>query len=238
MTASSSTKAGSNAAMPSCAMPISGSAIDWWAPPSGAKRQARRRRHQNEARVLITGIVERIQAAGDERIVERADGNEPLAVDRVRQAERREQDEQIILGNAELDVLALGGEIPIERRGMRSLRNVSASASRANRPRRLTQPPRLVDTVTSGEVVTIRSTRSDLSRASSLSSAPKPALRRHFRLNGHRELVGRRKARRREPPRAAGGERHAVEEILQDLGLMLPALRSDPIRVPARMCIA
>ena len=59
--------------------------------------------------------------------------------------------------------------------GMRSLLNVSASASRANRPRRLTQGPRLVDTVTSGEVVTMRAASGVFSRAISLSSAPKPA---------------------------------------------------------------
>ena len=37
------------------------------------QRDARRRRHQDEARVLIAGIIERIEAAGDERVVERAD---------------------------------------------------------------------------------------------------------------------------------------------------------------------
>ena len=58
--------------------------------------------------------------------------------------------------------------------GMRSLLNVSAIASRANRPRRFTHGPRLVETVTSGEVVTMRAATSDFSRASSLSSAPKP----------------------------------------------------------------
>ncbi len=36
MAASSSTKAGSNDDSPSCAIPISGVAIDWCAPPSGA----------------------------------------------------------------------------------------------------------------------------------------------------------------------------------------------------------
>jgi len=36
MVASSSTKAGSKAARPSCAMPMSGVPIDWCAPPSGA----------------------------------------------------------------------------------------------------------------------------------------------------------------------------------------------------------
>jgi len=35
---------------------------------------ARRRRHQNKARILIAGIIERIEAAGDERVVEGADG--------------------------------------------------------------------------------------------------------------------------------------------------------------------
>ena len=37
MTASSSAKAGSKAASPSCAMPVSGVPIDWCAPPSGAR---------------------------------------------------------------------------------------------------------------------------------------------------------------------------------------------------------
>ena len=58
--------------------------------------------------------------------------------------------------------------------GMRSLLNVSAMLSRANRPRRFTHGPRLVETVTSGEVVTMRSASGVFSRASSLSSAPKP----------------------------------------------------------------
>ena len=81
----------------------------------GRERHAGRRRHQNEAGILVAGVIQRIEAAGDERIVQRADRNEPLAVDRMRQAERGKQDEQIILGNAEFDVLALGGKIPIER---------------------------------------------------------------------------------------------------------------------------
>src|SRR5262252_8919354 len=38
--------------------------------------------------------------------------------------------------------------------GIFSLRNRSAFSARANRPRRLTQAPRLVDTVTSGDAVT------------------------------------------------------------------------------------
>jgi hypothetical protein len=55
------------------------------------QRDARRRRHQNETRVLVAGVIERIEAARDERIVQRADRQQPLAVDGVRQAERRQQ---------------------------------------------------------------------------------------------------------------------------------------------------
>ena len=72
------------------------------------KRNAGRRCHQNEARVLVAGVIERIEATRDEGIVQRADRQQALAVDRVRQAERGQQDEEIIFGDAELDMLALG----------------------------------------------------------------------------------------------------------------------------------
>ena len=68
----------------------------------------------------------------------------------------------------------LGENSQLKVDGMRSLLKVSAIASRANRPRRLTQGPRLVETVTSGEVVTMRSANARLGRPISLSSAPKP----------------------------------------------------------------
>src|SRR5262249_26282862 len=97
---------------------------------------------------------------------------------------------------------------------MRSLLNVSAIFSRANRPRRLTQTPRLVETVTSGEAVTTRSAMALCARPSSLSSAPKPA------CGG---ITGRcltRKAPRTplRPARGragAGRERHPLEKSLQ-----------------------
>src|SRR6185437_14365344 len=66
------------------------------------------------AGVLVAGVVERIETAGNEGIVERADRQQALAVDRVRQAQRREQDEQIVLGDAELEMLALRRELPVE----------------------------------------------------------------------------------------------------------------------------
>ena len=83
----------------------------------GRERDAGRRRDQDEARVLVAGVVQRIEAARDERIVQRADRQQPLAVDRMRQAERGQQDEQVHLGDAELDVLALRRELPVEGRG-------------------------------------------------------------------------------------------------------------------------
>ena len=46
-----------------------------------------------------------------------ADRQQPLAVDRMRQPERRHQDEQVHLGDAEFDVLALRRKIPVEGRG-------------------------------------------------------------------------------------------------------------------------
>src|SRR5580693_4093746 len=50
----------------------------------------------------------------------------------------------------------VGEKSQLKVEGMRSLLNVSAKTSRANRPRRLTHEPRLVDTVTSGDVVTMQ----------------------------------------------------------------------------------
>ena len=81
------------------------------------QRHAGRRRDEDEARILIAGVVQRIETALDERIVKRADRDEALAEKRMRKPERGEQDEQVHLGDAELDMLALGREIPGEGRG-------------------------------------------------------------------------------------------------------------------------
>ena len=59
--------------------------------------------------------------------------------------------------------------------GIFSSRNVSATASRANSPRRFTQAPRFVETVTSGEVVSIRRDSSVSSRACASRILPNPA---------------------------------------------------------------
>ena len=72
---------------------------------------------QNETRVLITGIVQRIEAAGDKGIIDRADGDKPLAKERMRQARRAQEQHQIHLGNAQFDMLALRCELPFRGRG-------------------------------------------------------------------------------------------------------------------------
>src|SRR5207248_1830772 len=80
----------------------------------GRERDAGGGGHQDESRVLIAGIVERIEPALNEGIIKRADGDEPLAVDGMREPERGQQDEQVHLGDAELDMLALRRKIPVE----------------------------------------------------------------------------------------------------------------------------
>ena len=75
----------------------------------GRQRDARRRRDQEEAGVLVAGVVQRIEAAGDERVVERADRQQARAEQLVGEAEAAEHEEQVVLGDAELDVLAGAG---------------------------------------------------------------------------------------------------------------------------------
>ena len=73
----------------------------------GRERDARRRGHQNKTCLLVAGVIERIETALNERVIERANRDQTLSIDHVRQTQRRQQSEQIHLGDAELDVLAL-----------------------------------------------------------------------------------------------------------------------------------
>ena len=93
-TANSSRKAGSNDARPSCAMPISGVAIDWCAPPSGAS-------------VTPDGVATSMK---------RAFWQQALAEDGMRQAKRGQHREQVHLGDAEFQMLPGRGGVPVERR--------------------------------------------------------------------------------------------------------------------------
>ena len=72
--------------------------------------------------------------------------------------------------------------------GMRSLLKVSAMLSRANSPRRFTHGPRLVETVTSGEVVTMRSASARLLARQLVEQRAEAELRRHLRLDRDRKL--------------------------------------------------
>ena len=68
----------------------------------------------------------------------------------------------------------LGEKSQLKVEGIFSCRNRSWFSALANSPRRLTQAPRLVDTVTSGDAVTMREASSLSPRASSFSTSPKP----------------------------------------------------------------
>ena len=83
----------------------------------GRLRDARRRCDQEKAGALVDRVDEGIQPARYERVVERADRDQALAEQRPGQAERREQQEQVVLGDPELDVLAAPALGPQLRRG-------------------------------------------------------------------------------------------------------------------------
>ncbi|MNK98910.1 hypothetical protein D3C87_1192890 [compost metagenome] len=81
------------------------------------QRHAGWRSDDHEAGILIAGIVQGIQSACDERVVDRANGQEPFPEERVGKTRGAQQKEQVHLGNAELDMLALRCELPFGRRG-------------------------------------------------------------------------------------------------------------------------
>ena len=62
--------------------------------------------HEQKPRILIAGVAQRIEATLDERVVQGADRQQPLPEERVRKPEHPEQSEQVVLRDAELDVLA------------------------------------------------------------------------------------------------------------------------------------
>ena len=74
--------------------------------------------------------------------------------------------------------------------GMRSFLNVSGMHSRANSPRRFTQAPRLVETVTSGEVVTMRDGECLFRLADLVHQRAETGLRRCHGLAGDRYRSG------------------------------------------------
>ena len=92
----------------------------------GRERDAGRRRDEDEARILITGIVERIEPARDERIVQRADreSRSPLiACDRPSAESRMNR---FISAMPSSMCWPLGEKSQLKVEGMRSLLKVSA----------------------------------------------------------------------------------------------------------------
>src|SRR5579884_1436341 len=70
------------------------------------ERDSARRRDEEEARVLVASVVEAIEAAGDEGIVEGADREQTLAEKVTGETRSRQHEEQVALRDAQLDVLA------------------------------------------------------------------------------------------------------------------------------------
>ena len=131
----------------------------------------------------------------------------------------------------------LGENSQLKVEGICSLLKVSASASRANSPRRFTQGPRLVETVTSGEAVTMRLRELVVAAADLVEDRAEAGLRRHHRLHGDGKFVRHRDGRRLELAlgrlaRAARGR----ENLAASVGRRSAGLRTCPTRGPAARC--
>ena len=77
------------------------------------ERNARGRTDQYETGVLIASVIERVQSPADEGVVERPDGKQACSEHVLGQAEHAEQEEQVVLRDAQLDMLAAGGRLPL-----------------------------------------------------------------------------------------------------------------------------
>jgi hypothetical protein len=159
MTASSSAKAGSKRGEAVLRHADQGRGERLVGAALGRQRDAGRRGGEQETRILVAGIVQRIEAAGDERdrTACRPGTRRPpnrLECDRPSAASARKR---FILGDAELEMLAGRAKTcPIS--GVEAMlllpEGVGHLGLRGEERRGwLTQAPRLVETVTSGEVV-------------------------------------------------------------------------------------
>ncbi len=81
------------------------------------QRDAAGGRDQQKPRILVAGVEQRIMAAIDERVVYRADGQQPGAVEVVAKTGGAKEQKQILLGDAKLDMLALRVGAPALRAG-------------------------------------------------------------------------------------------------------------------------
>ena len=88
-------------------MPIDGVITDWCAPPSGPSVTPRRRADEDRLAAGVDAERPRLQRARHERVVDRADRQQRLAVARPGRAELAEQADEVDLGDPELDVAAV-----------------------------------------------------------------------------------------------------------------------------------
>src|SRR5215208_252447 len=103
----------------------------------------------------------------------------------------------------------LGENSQVKVEGIFSRRKTSAISSRAKSPRRLTQPPRFVETVTSGAVVTIRSASASRDVGE---DGTESLLRRGARGHAQGQRGGNGHPPRRKAPATLLDERHLREE--------------------------
>ena len=88
--------------------------VDWCAPPSGARVIAGRGAGDDEPGTGVGAVEERVQAAQHERVVDGADRQQRLAGQVPGQAELAQQQEQVHLRDAQLDVLPGGALRPAQ----------------------------------------------------------------------------------------------------------------------------
>ena len=73
----------------------------------GRQRDPGRRADDDEAGAGVEAVDQRVEATADERVVDRADGQQVVVVQLVAEPEGVQQQEQVHLADAELDVPAL-----------------------------------------------------------------------------------------------------------------------------------
>ena len=111
---SAGAKHGSAYVSPGSSDPMDGVIVDWWAPPSGARVMPAGVPTTTKRDPGVEAVDQGVEAAADERVVDRADGEQVLAVELVAEPERVQQEEEVHLADAELDVLAGRGLLPAQ----------------------------------------------------------------------------------------------------------------------------
>ena len=189
-------KAGSQAMQRGCSRPTDGVMIDWCAPPSGASVTPDGVPTRIDCAAGVDAERPRLQRAVDERVVDRADRQQRLAVARPRRARARRAARR---GCPRRSRARCAGRARsrASARACRCRRRTSRCARRGARsPTRLIQPPRLVEEATSGLTVTTCAATSGALVGEVDEEAPE-------------RLLGRRRARvvapeRRPAPRGGG----------------------------------